>query len=223
MVITLCLVFVLFNVAEAQTKEGIHYYVIPPSEYWHAQSWSKDSVYLFPEFQESKIELSNGYSPSAPLVMNYHLFLEKFFVKSQGQELTPFDFADEIKYIWIGDHKFIHSKQFGYLEVIMEGRASVAQSTFMRVIMEASSMQKYPTSLSDNRMGVANSTRRYYIDRKYYILSDPSHIHRASAAVLPKIFPKEKQTIRDFEKNQKTDYTKKDDILKVVLFCNREL
>lgn len=219
-------VFIVGTTA-AQTShtlpKGVRFFTIPPNEYWHAQPWSRDSLNLFPEFQESKLEFNNGFTPTSQLLMNYNLFTEKFLVKESEEHITPFEFTNEVKYIWIGDHKFIHSKQFGYLEVIMQGRVSVAVNTFVNVIVDPNSMQRYPLSLSDNRMGVAKTTRYYYVDQKYYIFADPSYIYRSSPAALPKIFPKEKRTIRDFEKNQHTNYSKREDVLKIALFCNREL
>ncbi len=199
-----------------------HLFVIPPGKYWYQQPW-KDSIYLLPEFLPGKLEFSNGFVPSNQPVLNYNAFLEIFEFKESDGETVPLDKNNLVKYIQVGDHKFIYSRSFGYLEVIAEGKASIAESTFMNATMEINSGVKYGNTIVDIRTNTAKTARYYWMEKRYFIFSDPSNIHRANPTALPKIFPKEKSKIKSFVKNHKTDFKKKEDLLEIVNYCNREL
>jgi hypothetical protein len=203
--------------------KNTHFFVLPPNSHWYDQPW-RDSVYLLPEFQEGRIELDNGYSPTHHLLMNYSLFFEMFVIKQEDSEVIPFKYSNEIRYVWIGNHKFIYSKPHGYLEIIEQGKASLAESTFMNSIYEYSNGMKYGNTVADVRTAVSKTTRFYYVQNKYYIVRDSSHhLLRSSPAALPKIFRKQKSKIREYAKEHKTDYKKREDLLEIVSYCNRKL
>jgi len=199
-----------------------HYFVIPPDSAWFDMPW-KDSVYSLPQFGEAKIELKNGYQPTHSLMMNYNIFFEMFMVRQADGGVIPFTYPGAIKYVWIDNHKFIYTKNFGYMEVILEGEASVAESNFMNAIVSQIAVARGPELRPDNRVGFAKTNRYYYKQTKYYIFSNPSKMHHASPAVLPKIFKGQKDKIREYERSHKTNYRKKEDILDIVSYFNSEL
>jgi len=200
-----------------------HIFALPPNSRWYEQPWH-DSTYLLPEFGEGRIELLNGYVPTHHLLMNYSLFLEMFVVKQDNGDIVPLKYSSEIKYIWIGEHKFIYSHAHGYLEIICQGKASLAESTYMNSIIEYSSGVKIGNNVVDARTDVAKVTRYYWLQNKYYIIPDSSrHLLRSSPAALPRIFKKQKSKIRQYERQHKTDYNKREDLLEIISYCNREL
>ena len=199
-----------------------HVFVLRPNEYWYKQDWA-DSVYAFPEFLPGKMEFTNGFTPNNRMFLNYNVFLQKFVIREDNGDVVGLDYSKEIKYIWVGDHKFIYSPPFGYLEIILEGKASVAESTFMRVIYELGTVNRYPSSVYDDRTAISKTPRYYWQEKAYYVFSDPSHMHRSSPAALPKIFPRQKSKIHSFQKEHHNDYKKRDDLLEIVSYCNNEL
>jgi len=203
--------------------EGKHFFVVPPDSSWTQMPW-KDSVYIFPGFGEGRIEYKSGYSTSHHLKMNYNVLFETFMIMQDDGRVIPFKDIEDIRYVWIDDNKFVRTKGYGYLYVIQDGRAALAESTFMDVILEYPVMPEYPNAFVDQRYEASKVKRYFYIEKAYYIIDTSSgRVKRASPKALSKIFRKEKQTIRDFGKTNNIDYNKKDDLMKVVLFCNREL
>jgi hypothetical protein len=157
--------------------------------------------------------------------MNYSMFLEMFMVKEENGDIVPFKYNDQVKYIHVGNHKFIHSQSHGYLEILTEGKASLAESSFMLAIYEYSSGVRYGNNQADIRTSASRELRYYYVEHKYYIFPDSSsrHLLRSSPAALPKIFRKQKNKIREYEREHSIDYNKKGDLLKIVSYCNKEL
>jgi len=197
-----------------------HFFVLPPNTFWNKVQW-KDSIYEFPEFQPGKLELSTGFIPSHHPLLNYNIFLEFVEIKQDNGQVFPLSNPSEVKTIWIGDHQFIYTPSFGYMEIILEGKVSVAEKIEMRAVFELSNGTKYLPPPTDVRTAVSKSTRYYWPEKNYYIFTDRSHVHRAAA--LQKIIPRQKSKIRGFVKNHKTDFMKKEDILDLVSFCNQEL
>ena len=199
--------------------KGKHFFVLPPNAYWNKQPWV-DSVYLFPAFQPGKLEMKNGFTPSLEPMLNYNVFLDVVDIRPAEGQIFPLADVHDVKTIWIGDHKFIYVPSFGYMEIILEGKASVGEQTLMRAIYELSNGTKYPLSNTDVRTGISKGTRYYWIEKHYYIFTDSSRIYRSGSGVLPKFFPEQKGKIKSFVRGHKTDFKKKEDILEVVSFSN---
>jgi hypothetical protein len=198
-----------------------HLFVLPPNDYWYKQKWA-DSVYLFSQFQPGKIELKTGVVPTNRPMLNYNLFLEKMLIRQSEEEYIMLE-ERGINTIWIGDHKFIYTLSHGYMEIILDGKAGVAEKTRMVAIYELSNGTKYPLSVADIRTGQAKGTRYYYEDKQYFIVDAETHVHHGTTTVLSKIFSTNKSKIRSFVKKHKTDFKKKEDLLEIVAYCNGEL
>jgi hypothetical protein len=199
--------------------KGKHFFVIPPSEVYRKQAWY-DSVYLFPSFQQGRLELTTGYSPTNRPMMNYNMFLEAMDIKSPGGEITELKKTSEIKFVFVGDHKFIYEPSLGYLEVILEGKASVARRSMMKAIAEASNGSKYPITTGDVRTSISRFTRYYWVEEDYFIIDDNGRIFRSAPNVLKGVYPKQKGDIKTYSKANRIDYQKKEDVLKVVGYAN---
>jgi hypothetical protein len=200
-----------------------HLFVIPPDSHWYEQPWS-DSTYLLPKFEEGRIQLKNGYTPTRHLLMNYNMLFETIVIKQENGEITSLKYSNDIKYVWIGNNKFVYTQPHGYMHVLEEGKASVGEISFMNSAFNSGSWDKHGNPITDWRDGVSHSPRYYYIEKRYYIYPDSSlHLIRPSPAALPKIFKKEKSKIRAYEKAHKIDYKRREDILDIVSYCNREL
>ena len=198
-----------------------HLFVLPPNEYWHKQKWV-DSVYLFSEFQPGRIELMTGIIPTNRPMLNYNIFLDRMLIKQSEEEYVMLD-ERGISTIWIGDHRFIYTLSHGYMEIILDGKASVAEKTRMVAIYELSNGAKYPLSVADIRTGQAKSTRYYYEEKEYFIIDTKTHVHHGTANLLSKIFPGNKREIKSFLKEHNTNFRKKEDLLQVVEYVNKTI
>jgi hypothetical protein len=156
-------------------------------------------------------------------MLNYNVFLGLFEIQQENGDRLILDISKDVKFTWIGDHKFVYTPTFGYMEIIHDGRASVAELTTMHAIFEFSSGTKYPLSVADIRTGVSKTTRYYWEEKQYFIVDAKLRPHHGSPSLLYKLFPKQKSKIRSFIKNHKTDFRKKEDILDIVRYCNGEL
>lgn len=200
-----------------------HFFVIPPGAFWYKQPW-RDSIYLYPRFQQGRLELMNGVSPSHPLMLNFNFFLGLMELAQMNGDIGVLDVSNGVKYVWIGDHKFAYTTPtYGFMEVILEGKAAVAELTKMRAILELSNGTKFPLSVSDIRTGVAKSTRYYWMEKEYFILDSKSHPHLPSVTVLARFYPRQKRKIKSFAKGHQTNFKKGEDLVEIVTWCNNEL
>lgn len=198
-----------------------HLFVLPPNDYWYKQRWA-DSVYLFSEFQPGKIALETGVVPTNRPMVNYNIFLDRMLIKQSEEEYIMLD-ERGIKTIWIGERKFIYTLSHGYMEIILDGKASVAEKTRMVAIYELSNGAKYPLSAADVRTGQAKGTRYYYEEKQYFIVDTRTHVHHGTTNLLSKIFPGNKREIKVFVKKHNTDFRKKEDLLEIVAYINNSI
>src|SRR5690349_19686230 len=90
------------------------YYTIPVLDFWFRQPW-KDKAYLFPEYYDGRIELKNGDVTSVPMKLNYNILLERVEIVDGDTTVNVLKKYPKAKFVWIGEHKFYHSKTYGYL------------------------------------------------------------------------------------------------------------
>ncbi len=200
-----------------------HLFVIPPNGIWTEQIW-KDSVYRFPSFQIGRLEMTNGFVPSHRPMLNYNFMYESFDIRQPSGEVVKMRKSPAIKTVWVGDKKFVNDPTFGYLEVILDGKVSLAQRTYLDGLYELSNGNKYPMrSLMDTKVASSKTTQYYWEEVQYFLLDENSKAYRAGAPQLKMIAKKHKSAIKEFGKSNHIDYRKKDDLLKIVAFVNEEI
>jgi hypothetical protein len=204
------------NVRELPADSTV--FELPPYQLWDRQPWS-DSVYRFPEFQPGKLEFANGFSPSTRLNVNYNIFLETIDVKDE-KGIGILKKFPELKIIYIGETKFVYNPSLGYLEIILDGNISVAKRTVMAAVVGLSNGFKYRMTGMDVKSQTYKATRYYWPIELYYILDSDYKPHRAGSLVLPTMLPSIKHKIKDFVRINDISYRDKEDILKVVRYCN---
>lgn len=200
--------------------KGKHFFVLPPNDYWYKQQWA-DSVYMFSQFQPGKIQLETSVIPTNRPMLNYNIFLDRMLIRQSQEEYIVLE-ERGISAVWIGDRKFIYTLSHGYMEIILDGKASVAEKTKMVAIYELSNGTKYPLSVADIRTGQAKGTRYYYEEKQYFIVDAQAHVHHGTTAILSKIFPGTRSKIKSFVKDHKTDFKKREDLLEVVAYANEQ-
>lgn len=204
----------------ATLPRGKHLYVIPPNGIWREQRW-KDSVYRFQSFEQGKLEMTNGFIPSHRPMLNYNFMYESFDIKQPTGEIVKMRKSPAIKAVWVGDHKFINDPVFGYLEIILEGKISVAQRTHLDGLYELSNGSRYPMrSLMDTKIASDKTTQYYWEEVQYYLVDEASKAYRVGAPQLKALARRHKSEIKAFGKANHIDYRKKEDILKIVAYAN---
>ncbi len=194
-------------------------YTLPPNTFYYDQLW-KDSIYRYPGFQESRLVFENGFSPNTKLNVNYNIFLETMDVKDETGSVSVMKKLPEVRKLILGNHVFLFKPEFGYLELVVEGNVSVGVRTYMECIVELSNGYKYPQTGFDQRTSRARYTRHYWISERHYILTADGKVHRAGTNTLPRMMPEHKREIRSYAKDNKIDYRKKTDVIRMVNYCN---
>jgi hypothetical protein len=199
---------------------GKHFFIIPPNKTWDQQNW-KDSVYRFEKFQSGKLEMTNGFIPSHRPMINYNVMFEAIDIKQPTGEIVRMRRSPAIKFVWIGDQKFYNDPAFGYVEILLDGKISVARKTYMDALYELSNGNRYPmSSLMDTKVPSTKATQYFWQMEQYLIVDPDLKVVRASAPVLKRILPKRKKEIKGFIRGNHIDFRKKEDIMKVVAFVN---
>jgi hypothetical protein len=203
----------------AQLPKNEHFFVIPPNGVWNKQPW-KDSVYQFDSFQEGKLETATGFTLSHRPLLNYNILIGTMELMNADGSITTLRGSNELKSIWVGDHKYIYESSFGYMEIILEGKASVGRKLFMNGLYELSNGFRYPLISVDVKTSPAKTTRYYWTEKQYFIIGANQKTFRASKNVLPGLFPGIKNRIKAYSKEKNINYGKEEDLLKIVAYAN---
>lgn len=210
-----------------QLPSGKHLFIAPPAREWNETPW-KDSVYRFPSFQQGRLEMTNGFVPSHRPLLNYSAMAGAIVIKPDSGHVLVMRKSPAIKFVWIGDHKFINDPVFGYVEIILDGKVCLAQKTFMDGIYELSNGMKYSLSavISNGpafiKTSTKASTRYYWIEEQYFMVGGDMKVLRCSPVALKHFLPKHKSAIKAFSKSNRIDYRKKEDLLKIVAYANEQ-
>ncbi len=79
-----------------QFPKGKRLYKLPPLQVWDHQPW-KDSVYRFPSFQEGRLEMDKGFTPSFRPMLNYNFFTGSIQILAPDGTKTHLKRSEEIK------------------------------------------------------------------------------------------------------------------------------
>jgi hypothetical protein len=211
-----------------QLPAGKHLFIAPPAREWNETPW-KDSVYRFESFQRGKLEMTNGFVPSHRPMLNYSVMMEAMAMKPDSGNIVAMRKSPAIKCVWIGDHKFVNDRMYGFLEIILDGKICVGQKIFMNGIYELSNGTKYPiraindmTSTGYIKVPMKQSTRYYWVEEQYFMLGENMKTFRCSSRALAQLLPKQKKAIKAFSKSNHINYRRKEDVLKVVGYANEQ-
>jgi len=188
---------------------------------------------MFPEFMEGRFVLANGFSPSTRVTMNYNIFLESIDVNDADGKIFALTKFEDIRFVWIGDHKFLRDPRGGFVEIIVDGPITVARRSYMKAAashvgfgpsFSASSLGgasgSYFHRTSDDRRDASDIERIYWSAEAYHIVGPDYETHMFGPNVLPSMLPHMRDQIRKFARSNKINYKSKEDLLKMVKFCN---
>ncbi|MEI9921384.1 MAG: hypothetical protein WDO14_21745 [Bacteroidota bacterium] len=209
-----------------QLPTGKRFFIVPPTKEWNETEW-RDSLYTFDSFQKGKLEMTNGFVPSHRPMLNYSPMNEGIVILPETGPAVAMRKSPAIKFVWIGDHKYINHPAFGFLEIVFAGKVSLARKQFMSGIYELSNGTKYSIRATNDitpaayiRVPLKGTTRYYWIEERYFFVGEDMKVFRSTAASLKHLLPKQKSAIKAFSKSNHIDYRKKDEVLKMVVYAN---
>ena len=113
--------------------------------------------------------------------------------------------SKDLKLVSVGEHLFFHDNRLGYLEIVYQS------PIVLGVLIRLSTVDWVTASESD----------RYYTKEKhYYFLDKENKSYLASAASIQKLFPDHRKKIKAYIDQNKIDFEKQNDLIKLLKFCN---
>jgi hypothetical protein len=211
--------------AIAQTPATLR---LKPGEDIRVSAW-RDSLYRFPSFLEGQAMFISG--PSPKYKMNYNVLSGDIeFLNPKGDTMvlkkTP-----EVKLVMVGGHVFFLEPAQGYIEILIQQQLALGvKKEFVIVRKDVEVSNGYTTS-SDNTGAVvayrgnsrsvsSNADLLVRMNNTYFFIDQKNEAHPATKATLMKLFPDDRDKLKTYLKEQHTDFKQKDDLAKVLTFCN---
>lgn len=188
--------------------------------------------YVYDHFVPGRVLLKNGTLETAEL--NYDANNQGIAFISQGQFMTLTNIND-IDTVYIESAKFVPIKGV-FFEII---NASASSET----LFASYSCKSKPVTASVDHNGTSNQNKSQvsgnisdmYVNKRYkgnflmefqkeYLLQIKSTIYKANnEKQIRKIFPEKSDAIHAFIEENKIDFKKQEDVIKLIKFCNNEL
>lgn len=189
--------------------------------------------YLLEQFQQGTVSLHNGTKANARL--NYNLLLEEIqFIDITGDTMA---LADEhlVKQISIGDKTFYYGDQSGFVQTIADyspvklavhQKFTTVNAEKMGAYEQSSAVssirtyKSYTTGSGQRQNLTLKGDLVLAIESTFYFVDQNNRTYKANKSALKKIFPENKNLIRDFVKEEKIDFNKEEDLRKLLQYCS---
>jgi hypothetical protein len=210
------LIILLFSIYSVSGQKG---YVVSPH-------------YLLPEFTKGKVLLKSG--TPRELKMNYNIITEEMIFEYPGKYLALTN-IETIDTVYILDRKFIPSGKI-FQELLVNGRVplfakytcivtppgkpsgygSTSQTSSITVVDQLFTKGKgiaYELKLPDDY--VITPITEFLLQKG----SELVKIYNIKQVI--KVFPEKGSQIKEYSKNNKTDFKKQNDVISLIAFCNK--
>lgn len=181
--------------------------------------------YTFDAFVPGTVKMKSGETYQQNL--NYNIITNEMVFEDNGKYTAIADPAN-VDTVYINDRKFIplNNKFYevlvgGNLPLLYESTASVTEpgvSTGYGGTTTTSAASSYQSLLRDGSAYNLKLPEGYNVIPKheFYIMKSGKLEKAGSEKRLAKLFPDKKDQIRDFVKNNKTDFSKREDVAELV-------
>jgi hypothetical protein len=190
----------------------------------------KKLTYRYEDFQNGKLYFPSGKS-SATMRLNYNsLYDDLMFIDKKGDTLVV-GIDQVFSYAEIGGNQFYHDRQKGYYEILQgdDKIKLVSKSYFGIQGKDASGSNGYGTTSGTTGAIVAtrmtsssmvlNQDVSYSKDISYFFLEDNELYLKANKSSLLKLFPNQKDAIKEYLKTNPVDFLKEEDLIRVTAYC----
>lgn len=183
----------------------------------------KDSHYLFPEFTDSYVYYKDGRVFQVPT--NYDLFKNKFVFIDKDNEQKEFSESNMIASIKAGSRTFIPTSGSEAAEIIQDdpkilvqyiGDKRIKKDLTMGGKTETASVEGYSNLIYGTGDNEKNAVLAK-IDYQFYVEKDKRLKRFSTEKQFLKIFPKQKEQIKQYINENKVDFGS---IEQVVKLCN---
>jgi len=201
---------------------------LKPGEDIRTTSW-RDSLYRFSSYLEGHVMFISG--PSPKYKMNYNVLSgDMEFLNAKGDTMvlkkTP-----EVKLVTVGGHVFFLEPVHGYIEILVQQQLALGvKREFVIASKDVEVSNGYTTSADNtgavvayrgnSRSAISNADLLVRINNTYFFIDQKNEAHPATKASLMKLFPDDRDKLKTYLKEQHTDFKQKDDLARVLAFCN---
>src|SRR6478609_1256619 len=151
----------------------------------------RDVIYRFPEFKEGRITLSEGFSPSHVLRMNYSNYEEDIEVINEKGDTTLLNKTSQLKSVTIGGQVFYNNYPVGYVEKLNQTSVALGAKHVLKMLFEANNGEVF--AATDWHLPTARLDRLYVKQDEYYFIDQKEALHKATMPSILKIYPSSKK------------------------------
>jgi len=184
---------------------------------------------LFPQFEKGIVTFKNGTQSSA--LLNYNMMQQEMVFQNTDSTILAIANPSEVLVVVIGERRFLSGSSKGdFYEEIQAGKGSffIQRKAEMISAGKAAGYGGYSQTSSITSYGSYHTNDGTYtqlktdekfklkIDVGYYLRFDNSFKKFFSAKTLGKLFKDHEAEIEEFAKEQSTDFSKADDISRIV-------
>lgn len=200
-------------------KSSPNVFILPAHTHLNDVSW-RDSIYSFRDFQLGKITFHTGYSSKESIPLNYNLYLGQLAMISYDGDTVQLPHSKKVKLVTVGDHIFFPYNKIGFIEIMQELPVALGVLRTMTIHTKYVHGNKDGTSYGSDVRGTPSPHDRYYQkEEHYYLISKDNKVYKATPASVLKLF-NSKNEINAYLAKNRPDFSKKDDLLTLMLFCN---
>lgn len=182
----------------------------------------RDSIYMYPDFLTGKLTLRTGFTPADTFRFNYNVYFGSVDYISREGDTLQVKPSPELKIIDIGGHLFVNHSGKGYIEVILNAPVSLGAITILRTEKRVFISGNKEGSENADLRGIPSVYDRYYrLAKSFFFIDQHTEIHKAMKKSIIKLFPNQKEKIKDFVERNRTDFTKESDLKSLLNFCNQ--
>lgn len=210
----------------AQNKDD---YILGSNQRLSDVSW-RDSIYLYPEFQEGKITYDRGFTPQYSWNMNYNIYYECMSFINRKGDTVLLDNPPALKLVTIGENIFYLDKTYGYVEVLKTGNLTLAVRHYFLLKGEEivqgiggsgyDERERLIQQFSDERGKTSHFTRIYQRTNTYFFIDHNNHAYPANASTLLRSVPDHRKELRKYVSRNDPNFGKLSDLETLVSYCN---
>ena len=236
LLITLPIIFSFPSLAQEKK-----HYIVRPGDII-IERIPEEGRYRFDDFRNARVFFVNNSSASG--LMNYHLLYgEMQFVDSSGDTLSLANESLLRKVSFESTDYYYDSENKRYLELLAGGdQLKLTRHLMMRLLEhDVKSMDGYVSTLDPNMSRVVydldnrvheTTLLKFFESRaqhpmlfspheEYYFVDKNNIVWPVKKSSLRRIFPDHRRALGDFLSEEKTNFSRKADLEKLVNFCNR--
>ena len=181
------------------------------------EEW-RDSAYRFAAFQQGSMILNTGYLTEIPTPVNYNIFRERMEVIGLRGDTIPMFSTPDIKLVNIAGHLFMNHYPTGFIEILKEGPISLGVQTTFKVLMEASSGERF-VGVIDLRETTCYYDRWYRKSDWFYLIDAQSNLRNVTRGLLGELFPGQKEKIKKYIKYYNVNFKTRHSVPELVIYC----